>query len=136
MSAVEPEVQKTSRARGWLWAVPQALGMGLLARACSLGSSALFAAAPLVQADVWWSQAPGWLALVWVSKKAARVGWWTVEAAWMLGAAALCASAGAALQGYEWMGAGWLASTLWACLWPKARAQVLAAEGRTAHGKR
>lgn len=130
MAGVNPSQDSTTKAktrkkRAWLLAVPQALGMALLARSCALGAAALSAALPWTQSGPWWSQIPGWLALVWISKQAARTGWWSVEAAWVFCGGALAISAAAALQGAEWMGTGWLAACLWACLWPKARRRAL-----------
>lgn len=119
-----PPQAKPSKIRAWLLGVAQALGMAFLARACALASAALFVGVPAAQAGPWWAQAPGWIALVWLSKRAARSGWWTIRGAWIFAALAASATAGMVAFGGEGMGAGWLAACLWACLWPKARARA------------
>jgi hypothetical protein len=126
MAGLEPSLSgqkksKPSALRVWLLAVLQALGMGMLAWACAVGSMALFVGLPSALASSWWTHLPGWIVLIWLSKKAAVSGWWTVRSAKVF-----CAALGIFATVLSiWFGSGvwigWVASGLWACLWPKAR---------------
>lgn len=120
------------RSKAWArWALLgplSALGMAALAYSGSALGVALCSGIEGAS-DSAWRLAPGWIALAWVSKRAAAARWWNKEgsAFFAVGMGMVCVFlAWGGRAGAAW---GWAASTAICCMWPLARERLAGVKG-------